>query len=174
MIETRGADSSFAGSHSLPLARLPHRGTERLRTMESKEGDGARQRLQAAEVERDRLGEQLDAAVGTSSELEANVRLRAAGKQVAAREAWVHWVDDDSYPGGQRSGADGPELMSSEEQGKTVGRWDGLHRAQGNRRVDVIKARVDLPTRRGGRVWLNGRESGGREPRFVHLSEQHD
>ena len=70
--------------------------------MESKERDSARQRLQAAEVEQDRRGEQLNAAIGTSSELEANVHLRAAGEQVAARGAWVHWVDDEGYPGAQR------------------------------------------------------------------------
>jgi len=86
---------------TLFLSRAPHRGTERS-NMESKEHDGARQRLHAAVLEQDRLGEQLDAAVGTSTELEADVRHRAAGKQVAAREAWVHWVDDENYPGAQR------------------------------------------------------------------------
>jgi len=69
--------------------------------MESNERDSARLRLQTAEVEQDRRGEQLDAAIGTASELEANVHLRAAGEQVAAREAWVHWVDDEGYPGAQ-------------------------------------------------------------------------
>jgi hypothetical protein len=80
--------------------------------MESTEGDSARQRLQAAEAEQDRLGEQLGAADGTSSELEAHVRLRAADEQVAAREAWVHWVDDENYPGARR----GPVRTAPPEQ----------------------------------------------------------
>jgi hypothetical protein len=88
--------------------------------MESKERGSARQRLQAAEVEQDRLAEQLDTAVGTSSELEADVRLRAADKQVAAREAWVHWVDDENYPGAQRGPvrtAHPQELRASDQDG---------------------------------------------------------
>lgn len=36
---------------------------------------------------------------GASTELGAYVRLRAAGDQVAAREAWLHWIDDESYRG---------------------------------------------------------------------------
>ena len=46
-----------------------------------------------------RLGERFDAAVGTSTEFGAYVRLRAAGDQVTAREAWVNWVDDEGYRG---------------------------------------------------------------------------
>ena len=80
--------------------------------MESNERDSARLRLQTAEVEQDRRGEQLDAAVGTSSELEANVHLRAAGEQVAARQAWARWVDDGGYPGAQR----GPVRTAHPEQ----------------------------------------------------------
>jgi len=57
------------------------------------------QRLEAALVEQDRLGERLDAAIGTSTEFGAYVRLRAAGDQVTAREAWLHWVDDEGYRG---------------------------------------------------------------------------
>jgi len=40
-----------------------------------------------------------DAAAGTSTELGAYVRLRAASDQVSAREAWVNWVDDEGYRG---------------------------------------------------------------------------
>ena len=70
-----------------------------MRTMASEERDRAVQRLEAALVEQDRLGERFDAAVGTSTEFGAYVRLRAAGEQVRAREAWVDWVDDESYRG---------------------------------------------------------------------------
>jgi hypothetical protein len=65
--------------------------------MASKERDRARQRLEAALLEQDRLGERFDAAVGTSTEFGAYVRLRGAGDQVRARQAWVNWVDDEGY-----------------------------------------------------------------------------
>ena len=67
--------------------------------MESREHDRARRRLEAALVEQDRLGERFDAAAGTSTEFGAYVRLRAAGDQVTAREAWLHWVADEGYRG---------------------------------------------------------------------------
>jgi hypothetical protein len=58
--------------------------------------------------------------------------------------------------------------MSSHERNAPARRRGAMHRAQGNRRVGRgIKTRFDLPTRRGGRVGLNGRERGGRDPRFV-------
>jgi hypothetical protein len=67
--------------------------------MASEDRDRAMQRLEAALVEQDRLGERFDAAVGTSTELGAYVRLRAAGDQVAAQRAWLNWVDDEGYRG---------------------------------------------------------------------------
>lgn len=67
--------------------------------MASEERDSALRRLDAALVEQQRLAERFDAAIGTSTELGAYVRLRAAGDQVRAREAWVKWVDDDRYRG---------------------------------------------------------------------------
>ena len=70
-----------------------------MRTIASKERDRAGQRLEAALVEQDRLGERFDAAAGTSTEFGAYVRLRAAGDQVRARQAWVNSVDDESYRG---------------------------------------------------------------------------
>jgi hypothetical protein len=70
-----------------------------MRTMASAERDRAAQRLEAALVEQDRLGERFDAAVGTSTEFGAYVRLRGAGDQVTAREAWLNWVDDEGYRG---------------------------------------------------------------------------
>jgi hypothetical protein len=70
-----------------------------LRTIASKERDRASQRLEAALVEQNRLGERFDAAVGTSTEFGAYLRLRGAGDQVRAREAWLSWVDDEGYRG---------------------------------------------------------------------------
>jgi hypothetical protein len=67
--------------------------------MPSQERDRALQRLEAALVEQDRLRERFDAAIGTSIELGAYVRLRNAGDQVTARDAWLNWVDDESYRG---------------------------------------------------------------------------
>jgi hypothetical protein len=67
--------------------------------MASPERDSAVERLEAALVEQDRLGERFDAAVGTSTEFGAYIRLRAAGEQVTARQAWVNWVHDETYRG---------------------------------------------------------------------------
>jgi hypothetical protein len=67
--------------------------------MASEERDRARQRLEAALVEQDRLGERFAAAAGTSTEFGAYVRLRAAGDQVRARAAWLKWVDEEGYRG---------------------------------------------------------------------------
>jgi hypothetical protein len=67
--------------------------------MTSEEHDSAVQSLNAALVEQDRLSERYDAAIGTSTELSAYVRLRAAGDQVAARGAWLSWIDDEGYRG---------------------------------------------------------------------------
>ena len=46
-------------------------------------------------------------------------------------------------------------------------------RARDPRMPRAIEARrrLDRPT---GRVWLNGREVGGADPRYTHLSRSHD
>jgi hypothetical protein len=67
--------------------------------MATEEHDRAAHRVEAALVEQDRLGERFDAAAGTSSEFGAYVRLRAAGDEVKAREAWLKWVDGEGYRG---------------------------------------------------------------------------
>jgi hypothetical protein len=67
--------------------------------MATQEHDRAARRVEAALVEQHRLGERYDAAAGTSTEFGAYVRLRAAGDEVKAREAWLHWVDDEGYRG---------------------------------------------------------------------------
>ena len=38
-------------------------------------------------------------AVGTSTELRAYVRLQVAGEEVAARQAWVNWIESASHGG---------------------------------------------------------------------------
>jgi hypothetical protein len=64
-----------------------------------REHDSAVKRLKAARAKQNRLSARLKAAVGTSAELTAYARLRAAGDDVASRQAWVHWVDDNAYRG---------------------------------------------------------------------------
>ena len=61
--------------------------------------EDAVQRLEAGLREQDRLGDRFAAAIGTSSEIGAYERLRAAGARVAAHETWLHWVDDEDFRG---------------------------------------------------------------------------
>jgi hypothetical protein len=61
--------------------------------MAGKEHDGAVERLDAALSEQDRLSHRYDAAIGTSNELSAYVRLRASGDDVAARGRWLEWLE---------------------------------------------------------------------------------
>jgi hypothetical protein len=51
-----------------------------------------------------------------------------------------------------------------------------MHRAAGDRRVgQIVKARRELATHRvGGRAWLNGRELGGADRRYMHLEASYD
>jgi anti-sigma regulatory factor (Ser/Thr protein kinase) len=72
---------------------------QRFEDAADRERDSARQRLHAALVEQHRLGDIFDAAVGTSTEFRAYARLKAAGEQVAARQAWLNWVENASYRG---------------------------------------------------------------------------
>ena len=65
-------------------------GTERAR---------AERLLGAALAEQHRSRERFDAAVGRSAHLLAAVALHAADQEVAARDAWLRWVDDDGYRG---------------------------------------------------------------------------
>ena len=50
-------------------------------------------RLQLASRRRDTQARHYDAARGSRSELTAYTELRAAVDQVAAREAWLAWLD---------------------------------------------------------------------------------
>jgi hypothetical protein len=102
--------------------------------MTSKEHDSAVQSLNEALVEQDRLSKRYDAAIGTATELGAYVRLRAAGDRVAARGAWLSWIDDEGYRGLNA----GPfELLA--ESDRQLGR--------------VIEARNDSASRRVRRAW---------------------
>jgi hypothetical protein len=57
----------------------------------------ARERVLAATVERSRIRGERDNAKGTCSELETEVRLRAANDEVTARERWLQWIEDANY-----------------------------------------------------------------------------
>ena len=63
------------------------------------EHDRAEQRLRTALVEQRRSRERYDAADGGSAHLLAAVGLHAADQEVAARDAWLRWVDDNGYRG---------------------------------------------------------------------------
>ena len=56
-------------------------------------------RLETVLAGQDRLSQQYVAAIGTATEQDAYARLQAAGDRVAARGAWLHWVDDERYRG---------------------------------------------------------------------------
>jgi hypothetical protein len=65
--------------------------------MTGSEHDSALHRLEAALDEQDRSRAHYHAALGTSTELGAYIGLRAASKQVAARDAWLRCVDDEDF-----------------------------------------------------------------------------
>jgi hypothetical protein len=64
-----------------------------------REHDRAVQRLEAALAAQDRLTERHQAARGTPRELAADAALHAASDHVAARAAWLKWLDDEAYRG---------------------------------------------------------------------------
>lgn len=58
---------------------------------------------------------------------------------------------------------------------KGTARRSGMHRTGGDGRVErAIEGRFDWATRQAGRAWINGREVGGADPRYVHLSNSYD
>jgi hypothetical protein len=63
------------------------------------EHDRAVDRLGEALSEQHRLANRYEAAIGSSAELSAHVRLHRADEQVMARDAWLKWVDDEGYRG---------------------------------------------------------------------------
>jgi hypothetical protein len=53
------------------------------------------ERFKSAREERDRRASQYEAVSGSSNELGAFTQLRAAEEQLAAREAWLKWIERD-------------------------------------------------------------------------------
>jgi hypothetical protein len=68
---------------------------EELGSTLGQEHDRAEERLREALIERRRSRERYDAADGGSALLLAAVGLHAADQEVAARDAWLRWVDGD-------------------------------------------------------------------------------
>ena len=66
---------------------------------EGKEHKRAEQRLGAALAEQHRSSARYDAAIGRSAHLIAEAALHAADQEVAERDAWLRWVDDERYHG---------------------------------------------------------------------------
>jgi hypothetical protein len=64
-----------------------------------KEHERAERRLGAALAEQHRSSDRYDAAIGRADRLLAEVALRAADQKVAARDAWLRWVDYERYRG---------------------------------------------------------------------------
>jgi hypothetical protein len=71
---------------------------ERMATL-GQEHDRAERRLRAALADQRRSRDRYDAAVGGPARLLAAVNLHAADQDVAARDAWLRWVNDDGYRG---------------------------------------------------------------------------
>ena len=64
-----------------------------------KEHERAERRLGTALAEQHRSSDRYDAAIGRADRLLAEVALRAADQEVAARDAWLRWVDYEHYRG---------------------------------------------------------------------------
>jgi hypothetical protein len=56
----------------------------------------ARERLAKAFADRDHARERYEAAVGTSCELGAYIRLRQASAQVSACDKWLRWAESEN------------------------------------------------------------------------------
>jgi hypothetical protein len=56
----------------------------------------ARERLAIAFAERDHARERYEAAMGTSCELGAYMRLRQASRQVSACDKWLRWAESEN------------------------------------------------------------------------------
>ena len=57
----------------------------------------ALERVDAASTERSRRRDEHERAKGTSCEMQADISLRAANDEVAARERWLQWVEERDY-----------------------------------------------------------------------------
>jgi hypothetical protein len=65
--------------------------------MTTQEHDTAVECLEVALREQGRLSDRYDTAVGTSNELSAYVRLRAAGEDVTTRSRWLEYLDTTEH-----------------------------------------------------------------------------
>jgi hypothetical protein len=72
---------------------MPHPATEEIHP--ASEEDRAVARLRDALESWWRAEDRYEAAIGTTTELAAWARLRAARDEVAARERWLRWVEQD-------------------------------------------------------------------------------
>ena len=86
------------GSHSTVNLALPLRDDKEMAELDQ-EHDRAERRLGAALAEQLRSSDRYEAAVDRSARLHAAIGLHAADQEVAARDAWLSWVDDDGYRG---------------------------------------------------------------------------
>jgi hypothetical protein len=62
----------------------------------SDELTSAHERLAEAFTERDRARARYEAAIGTSCELGAYIRLRQAGQHVSACDKWLRWAESEN------------------------------------------------------------------------------
>ena len=95
-VQTGSAGTELRLTFPLATATKGGDSAAQLKEATSHVHDSAVQRLEEALVEEDRLGVSFDAAVGTSTEFGAYVRLQQASEQVAARQTWLNWVDNES------------------------------------------------------------------------------
>jgi hypothetical protein len=66
-------------------------------------------------------------------------------------------------------------MASSTLSQRAARRCGELHHGDGDRRVaQAIEARRRVAPRRLGQAWINGREVGGPDARFVHLERSYD
>lgn len=63
--------------------------------LEKPEVERARWKLERAMQERDTARRRFEAAIGTSVELGAYMRLRAASQRVTAADKWLRWAQGD-------------------------------------------------------------------------------
>jgi hypothetical protein len=64
-------------------------------TIERPELERAHRRLDDAVEQKERSSERLEAAQGTSAELDAYVQLQEAEEEVTARDRWVEWAEGE-------------------------------------------------------------------------------
>ena len=62
--------------------------------MDRNTGEAAAERLDVARGEESAAAKKLETARGTAGEFHADVELRATGREVSARSAWVAWAEE--------------------------------------------------------------------------------